>query len=282
LSGELEKKKKELEESKQKLEGQRTEKRKLQTLLSSLLSSQPASALLDELKKHANNMGAEKVAISLKEIFEFLCNVQTDNPPWDQLRLFSNREAERGKEDEEDEDVSFKDPLYNPSIQADQIRVKLGEAVRLTFFQSDNQNIQVRMDPIEFRMSEEEAEAWLRSCITLPMATASHVLDVVRKIGAVWNLEEELSEECCAPEGPFSNLARLKTPHAFSFSVQSGSLIALATLCTAPNLSWKLDTESVDEAFAARCRLVQDRLNTPEMLSSPIALQLAFLRKLVQ
>jgi hypothetical protein len=38
----------------------------------------------------------------------------------------------------------------------------------------------------------------------------------------------------------------------------------------------------VDEAFSTRCRLVQERLNNQDMTASPIALQLAFLRKLVQ
>jgi hypothetical protein len=280
LNGELERKKKDLEDAKQRLEEQRSERRKLQALLSSFLTSPTASALLDELKKHASS-GSEKVAISLKEIFDSLCNLQMENLPWDQLRLFTNREADLRKEEEE-ENLALKDALYNASIPTDQIRIKLNESVKLTIFCADNQSIQIRMDPIEFKMNEEEAEVWLRTCVSAPPTTPSHVLDVVRRLKTVWEMDEELSEECSTSEGLFSNLTRLKAPHTFSFNVQSGALSALATLCTAPNLFWKLDTESMDEAFATRCRLVQDRLNTLEMLSSPIALQLAFLRKLVQ
>ena len=99
LSSELNAKKEELEGVKRRLEEQRAEKRKLQSLVGAVISSQSASALLEELQKYRKQEAVKEVLSTPSSIFESLCEEDkpTGFPGINSDSFPSRKEEELGK-----------------------------------------------------------------------------------------------------------------------------------------------------------------------------------------
>ena len=258
-------KQRELEVKRKELEQVREQRVNLDLLVKNFVQSEPAMALKRELEKNFDDKYMqldtdEQVVKSIREIYEALSTEQ--EPIWMQLRFFD-------LDDEEEEQIQ--DPLYSHGPKP-MLRCLLSEDVKVSVYRSDR--LVFKMDPIEFKL--DDPDQWLVGLTTLGNQNGNDdVLQTLKRIKQTW-LSEEGLKQAGFPE------FKVVGAHIFSFELSDEKNKAHVRVKTVPNPEYAIETlETDDEVFGKRCRLIQERLNGPEMSASNISDQIAYLRRLV-